>query len=136
MKKKKQKDCFVELNPIADGDIIPNIRYKPEDFKEGDKVRLYLSYPTDKWIFVREGRVIDTKKQKRGSDVFKEVALEIRVEAAGRLVRTKPWDVVVRNVNRAYHISGHVETQPKEYTMSYFYHCITRVDILQESSSN
>jgi len=102
--------------------------YGPDDFNIGSRVRIYLGWVTSTDVFIREGTVTNTRKEKQG-DIGKRLSLELRVETSGRMSRHEPCDKAVLNAY-GYTVWGHPSTRKvdKPYTASYFYHCITHAE--------
>ncbi len=106
----------------------PHHKYGPGDFKVGSRVRIYLGWVTNTNVFIREGTITNTKKEKQGN-IGKSPSLEVRVDSSGWLRRDKPDDKAVLNAY-GYTVWGHpdMEKTDKPYTASYFYHCITHAE--------
>ncbi len=99
----------------------PKPFYGPEGFKVGEVVRLFLAYSTNQNIRIREGKVLDVRKQKRD-----RLALQLSVSGMGELWRIEPREVEARNAD-GYLVRGHphMVSQEQSFKASYLYDCIS-----------
>jgi len=69
-------------------------RYSPKDFREGERLRIYLEYSTDPFVYLREG-VILTCNKKRGL----LEALQLKLNKKGATPNLGPWeDFLLKNI--------------------------------------
>lgn len=91
-------------------------KYSSPDFEKHSLVRIFLSYVGYKKIFVKEGLVTDTNREKKG-----DPCLELLLQRSGSLIENENYEIVApRHNGFVYGSPDLIETTVRQ-TSSYGY---------------